>query len=356
MGEIAAATTAGALSLRDGAAVVCRRSLLVGTLDQPGAMVAVRLGERESIKAIGGLADRVSVAVVNGPHSTVLAGDPEALAEIVALLEARGVLCRPIRAGYASHSPFVEPLHTELLRVLADLRPRTGQVPMHSTTLGRVVPGDALDAEYWMANLREPVRFSAAVADTLQLGSTLFIEISPHPLLVPAIEDVVEECRSASVAVPSLLRDQPEWESLLTSLGTVYTHGGTPDWTKLHDDDGRFVPLPSYPWRRRRFWVDTPELVVVRPTSGVEDRRRYPATGSAAALTERLAHCAAMTLGARPDSIDPAVPLTMAGMDSLLAARLRTTIEDDLDLRVSITDLLGDRPLTELATRLCASG
>jgi acyl transferase domain-containing protein len=108
------------------------------------------------------------VAVVNGPHSTVLAGDPAALAEIVALLEARGVLCRPIRAGYASHSPSVEPLRTELLRVL--------------------------------------------------------------------------------------LRDQPEWESLLTSLGTVYTHGGTPDWTKLHDD-GRFVPLPSYPWRRRRFWV-----------------------------------------------------------------------------------------------------
>lgn len=265
------------------------------------------------------------------------------------------MLCRHVRAGYASHSPSVEPLRAELLAVLADLRPRTGQFPMYSTALGRVVAGDELDAEYWMTNLRAPVRFSAAVAATLALGSPLFIEISPHPLLVPAIEDVIEDCHSASVAVPSLLRNKPEWESLLTSLGVVYVHvhGGTPEWTKPHDD-ARYVPLPSYPWRRKRFWIDTPELAIVEPPTGAEECRRHPATRSAATLTEDVAHRAAATLGARRDSIDPTVPLTLAGMDSLLAARLRTTIKDDLDLRVSIADLLGDRSLTEVATRLCA--
>jgi acyl transferase domain-containing protein len=387
MGEIAAATVAGALSLRDGAAVVCRRSALVGTLP-PGAMAAVQLGEDEAWQAIGEHADRVSVAVANSRHATVLAGEPEALEAVLAPLRERGVFCRTIQASYASHTPHVEPLRDTLLSALADLTPRAGRVSLHSTALNRVVAGEELDAGYWLANLRNPVRFDAAMQAVLnEPGPTLFIEISPHPLLIPAIEDGIEESRADAAAVPSTLREQPEGESLRTGLAMAYVRGCEPDWARLYDG-GRFVPLPSYPWQRKRFWV-TPAAEAAEPTRSavlaslpvasvqIEPARPVPvhaeptrpvpvptepsrpgpfhtAIRSAAALTEHLVRRAAEVLAAAPESVDPAMPLTVCGMDSLLAAKLRARLKQDLDLQVPIGELLGDGSLTELATRLHA--
>lgn len=315
MGEVAAATTSGALTLRDGAAVICRRSLLTGTLDEPGAMVAVQLGEREANEAIGDAADQVSVAVINSAGATVLAGAAAALDEVVEPLRERGVFCRRVRAGYASHSPSVESLRAELLDSLADLCPRPGRIPMHSTALDREVRGDELGAEYWMANLREPVRFASAVrAAVAEPGPTVFIEVSPHALLASAIEDEVGACDADAVVIPSLSRGEPEWESLLTGLGTAYVHGCMPDWARLNEG-GQFVPLPSYPWQRTPFWVGAPvSPVVIRLPAAATP------THSVAALTTHLTRCAAEVLGSTPGAVDPSVPLAFAGMDSLLAA------------------------------------
>lgn len=395
MGEIAAANVAGALSLRDAAAVVCRRSGLVGTLPEPGAMVAVQLGEDEAWQAIGEHADRVSVAVINSRYATVLAGEPQALEEVVAPLRERGVFCRAIRANYASHSPNVEPLRDTLVAALADLSPRASKVSLHSTALNRVVAGEELDAEYWMANLRNPVRFDAAIQAVLgEPGPTLFLEISPHPLLVSAIEDGIEECAADSAALPSTLRGQPERETLLTNLATAYVRGCAPEWARLYDG-GTFVTLPSYPWQRKRYWVNAvprpvepaqPAVVAplpvaampvapaqiaavpvasvpvaAAPVAAVPDaepaaiRQQLPVhtvIRSAAALTEHLVRRAAEVLAAAPESVNPALPLTVSGMDSLLAAKLRTRLKQDFDVHVPVGELLGDHSLMELASQL----
>jgi acyl transferase domain-containing protein len=364
MGEVAAATTAGALTPRDGAAVICRRSALVGTLREPGAMVAVALGEREATEAIGELTDRVSVAVINSDRSTVLAGDPDALAAVVEPLEKGGVFCKPIPANYASHSPNVEPLRDTLVPALAELRPGPGEIPLHSTALDRVVAGGELDAAYWMANLREPVRFASAVRAVLaDRVPTLFIEVSPHPLLVPAIEDEIEACDAESVAVPSLRRHMSESEVLRTALGTAYVRGCSPDWTRVHEG-GRFVPLPTYPWQRRRFWVESvtrpAAAVVPHPRTATDEPaeaprstpRRRVAVTSAKALAEHIARRAAEVLEAAPGSVDPAAPLRVAGMDSVLATRLCRRLRHDLNLLVPIDNLLEDRSLNEIAERL----
>jgi acyl transferase domain-containing protein len=372
MGEIAAATIAGSLTLRDAAALVCRRSDLLGTLDEPGAMVAVQLGESEAIAAIGAHADRVHVAVANSRHATVLAGDPAALAAVLEPLRERGVFCRPIRANLASHTPYVEPLRAPLLSALAELSPRTSKVPMRSTALNRIVRGEELDAGYWMANLRNPVRFDAAVrAELREPGPSLFIEVSPHPLLVSAIEDGIEECQADAAALPSTLRERPERETLLSALASAYVKGWEPEWDRLYED-GRFVALPSYPWQRKRFWVtaapeviETPAIPTptpVRPCTVVPDPEPvsqlratpWEITVSSAALTEHIARRAAEVLAAAPDSINPALSLTVSGMDSLLAAKLRVKLKHDLNLPVSVGELLGERPLTELASQLHA--
>lgn len=365
MGEVAAATVTGALTTADGAAVICRRGRLVGTLPAPGAMVAVALGEEEATEAISELAGRVTVAVVNSGQSTVLAGAPDAVAAVVEPLRERGVYCRPVRANYASHSPGVEPLRDTLLAALADVSPRHGEVAMHSTALDRVVSGKELDAAYWMANLRQPVRFAAAVREVLADPTpALFLEISPHPLLVPAIEDEIDTCGADAAAVPSLFRERPEHESLLTALGAVYERGRAPNWTRLYAD-ARRVPLPTYPWQRERFWVPT-DPAPTTPTTltePAEDAAEAAATETLSLSAEDLAaedlasviaRTASELLAAPPGSVDPKAPLHVAGMDSVLAGQLRLRLKRDLDLHVPLADLLDDRPLIKVVRELPA--
>ncbi|HEV2784616.1 MAG TPA: acyltransferase domain-containing protein, partial [Actinophytocola sp.] len=367
MGEVAAATTAGALTPRDGAAVICRRSALPGTLPNPGEMVAVELGEREARAAIGDRADRVSVAVVNSDSTTVLAGDPDALAAVVGPLRERDVFCRQIRVNYAAHSPSVEPLRDALLAALAGVHPRPGAIPMHSTALDRVVSGDELDAAYWWTNFRAPVRFGSAVRAVLaEWAPTLFIEISPHPLLIAAIEDAIDLCGADSVAVPSLLREAPGGECLRSALGTAYVRGCVPDWARLYEG-ARFVPLPTYPWQHRKFWVrsEAPPTRVrpgeragvrslgsVRRSAAPPDPTPPPAGMSAKELAEDIARRLAEMLAVSADTIDATVPLCLTGMDSVLAARLRLRLKQDLGLHVMLADLLGDSSLLDVAENL----
>ncbi|MGK5552849.1 acyltransferase domain-containing protein [Actinomadura kijaniata] len=256
MGEIAAATAAGALSVADAAAVVCRRAVLLRRLGTVGAMWAVGLGEKEAEAAIGAYADRVCAGVLNSDRFTVLSGDPEAIGRIVAPLRERGVFSRRVAVGYASHGPQVEPIRDALLEALAGVRSRPPRVPLRSTVWDRAVEGAELDGPYWMENVRRPVRFGPAVRSVLgEDGPALFVEISPHPLLVSAVGDAIEATGATAAAVPSLVRKQPDLETLLAALGTVYAAGRDPDWSRVRTG-GLRVPLPAQPWQRRGFWLD----------------------------------------------------------------------------------------------------
>jgi acyl transferase domain-containing protein len=264
MGEVAAACVSGALSIEQGAAVICRRAELIVALPAPGAMVAVQVGEAAARAAIGEYADRVEVGVVNSSQATVLAGDREALAAIVENLRADGVFCREVNVQYASHSPQVDPVRADLLAALADVTPGRANIVMHSTLRGRPLEGTELDAEYWTANLREPVRFGDAVLASLAGGRpTLFVEISPHPLLVGAIEDAIIDTGAPGVVIGSLTRDEPDVAALLGNLGAAYVNGCEPAWEAVLPEH-RFVPdLPRYPWQHDRYWVDGPRAATV---------------------------------------------------------------------------------------------
>jgi acyl transferase domain-containing protein len=252
MGEIAGATAAGALGLADAAAVVCRRGILLRELGSRGEMWAVGLGEAAAQEAIGD-EDLVCAGVVNSDRSTVLSGDPVALARIIEPLRDRGVFCRRVNVGYASHGPQVEPIRAELLAALADVRPGPVRIPVHSTVWDRRVGGPELDGAYWMENVRRPVRFAPAVRSTLADGEpTLFVEVSPHPILIIALREGIEATGAPAAAVPSLVRRQPDRTTLLSALGTVYAAGRTPDWSRV-DTGGEHVPLPAQPWQRRSF-------------------------------------------------------------------------------------------------------
>jgi phthiocerol/phenolphthiocerol synthesis type-I polyketide synthase C len=257
MGESAAAYIAGALSLADAAAVICRRSRLAKRLSGRGAMAWVGLPAAEAELAIAGYRDQVAVAASNNPRSAVLSGDPAAIAAILAALEVQGVSGRRVNVDFASHCPQVNALRQDLLAELDSITPRAGDIPLHSTVLNRVIDGSEMDAGYWVRNIRERVDFVGAVRGQLDTGTTVFVEVSPHPLLTVGIRETAADPGQETVAVGSLRREAPERLCLLTAAAEIYLAGVPLNFAAV-TPGGRFTPLPAYPWQRQRFWL-TPD-------------------------------------------------------------------------------------------------
>ncbi|TCO60871.1 acyl transferase domain-containing protein [Actinocrispum wychmicini] len=242
-GEIAAACVAGALSVEDGALVVALRSRAIRVLAGRGGMVSVPLPEARVRELFG----RVSVAAVNGPTTTVVSGDPEALDDLMAECERLDVRAKRIPVDYASHSPHVDAIRDELRTLLAPIQPQPPEIPFHST-----VPGDhgLLDAGYWFTNLRETVNFAPTVAELAEAGHTVFVEVSPHPVLTMAVQDTIQD----GIAVGTLRRDDGGTDRLLMSLATAYVHGVPVEWERAFQN-GHRVDLPTYAFQRDRYWL-----------------------------------------------------------------------------------------------------
>lgn len=269
MGEVAAAHVAGVLDLPDAAAVICRRSRLARQLSGLGAMAATELSEEEAAKAIANWQNTVAVAACNSPSCTVLSGDPDSLGEALADLTRRGITHKLLPVDFASHSPQVDIIADELREALRAVHPRPGDIPVHSTVTDEIMDGTAFDSEYWVENLRRPVRFTSAVANIARAAPTLFIEVSPHPVLVSAIQDTLNYEGIPGTAVESMYRHQPAWPWLLKSLAKTHVLGGHVNWNRLHEA-GQLVRLPYYTWQHRRHWMN---VGAAAPPNGSERRQ-----------------------------------------------------------------------------------
>ncbi|WP_342374006.1 SDR family NAD(P)-dependent oxidoreductase [Myxococcus stipitatus] len=258
MGEVAAAHVAGALSLEEGARIICERSKLLRSVSGQGAMAVVDLSRSQAEVELRGFEDRIAIAVSNSPRSTVISGDPGALKEVVERLERREVFCRWVKVDVASHSPQMDPLRQALLERMSSVKPNTSVIPICSTVTGAMMDGREMDGAYWVRNLREPVVFADSVKRLVDDGHVTFIELSPHPVLIPFVEAMLKEWDTSGrgLVVPSLRREQEEWPVLLSSLGRLYTNEDGVDWRRLHPVKRRPVSLPTYPWQREKYWID----------------------------------------------------------------------------------------------------
>ncbi|MER7431464.1 SDR family NAD(P)-dependent oxidoreductase, partial [Nonomuraea rubra] len=252
MGEIAAAHVAGALSLEDAARVVCERSRLLTRLTGQGGLALVELDAEEADRALAGRRDRLSVAAVNGPRATVLSGEPAALDEVIAELEARGVFARRVAVDFAAHSPQVGPLQDELSAALDGLAPGPATTPLYSTVTAEPAAGPELGPAYWRRNVREPVLFSPTLEQLIAAGHELFVEVSPHPVLTRSVAELAGHLDRPVEIISSVRRDEHEARALLGALGDLYTGGAAIAWDALYDGAAH-VPLPPHGWDRRRF-------------------------------------------------------------------------------------------------------
>ena len=192
-------TWPGRSRFADAARIIAARSRLLRRIAGQGAMAIVELSLDEARPALAGREDRLSIAVSNSPRSTVISGDVAALDALVAELEGRGVFCRRVKVDVASHSPHVDGLRADLVARLRIWRPGAATVTLYSTVTGAVDDGAGLGAEYWARNLRQPVLFSTAVRRLAADGLDAFIEMSPHPILLAAVQDSLQDAGGEGV-------------------------------------------------------------------------------------------------------------------------------------------------------------
>ncbi|WSR39259.1 HAD-IIIC family phosphatase [Kitasatospora purpeofusca] len=279
-GEIAAAHVAGALTLDDAARIVALRSRAILRLSGRGGMLSV-LAPQERIHEH--LTAGLQIAVVNGPEQVVVSGAPEELDTLAARCETDGIQARRIAVDYASHSPQVEELREELLHLLAPVTPRTGHTPLISTVTGEAIDTATMDAAYWFTNLRETVRFDTALTTLLTTGHHVFVETSPHPVLLGAVAQNAGHHRVAGVtAVGTLRRQEHEPAQLLRSAAEVFAVGVDVDWTPW-TGAGRLTDLPTYAFQHRRFWQPAAATATDVGTAGLGPVR-HPLLGAALPL------------------------------------------------------------------------
>ncbi|MFE2728890.1 SDR family NAD(P)-dependent oxidoreductase [Kitasatospora sp. NPDC059327] len=251
-GEIAASCVAGVLSLADATKVVALRSQAIAAgLAGKGGMMSVALPAAEVEHRLG---DGLELAAVNGPGSAVVAGEPAALDALYEELVAEGVRARKVPVDYASHTSHVELIEAELAELLDGLSPRTARIPLFSTVLGRWLDGSEMDGGYWYRNLRSTVRFAEATDALLAQGHRVFVEVSAHPVLTMAIQDLADQRGGATaVTVGSLRRDDGGLDRLLLSLAELLVRGVEVDSAALFAG-ARRVDLPTYAFQREWFW------------------------------------------------------------------------------------------------------
>ncbi|QGV78478.1 amino acid adenylation domain-containing protein [Streptomyces ficellus] len=352
-GEIAAAYVAGALSLQDAARVVALRSQeIVRVMAGGGGMAAVALPAGELADRLAPWAGRLAVAAVNSPTSSVVAGEAAALDELVEQCKADGVRARRVPVTYGSHTPQVDALREVLLKRLAPVRPQRSKVPFFSTVTGDWLDTVGADADYWFRNLRRQVRFADSVAALARQGFDSFIEVSPHPVLVPAVEETLAGQDTPFCALGTLRNNRGDRAQLLTAMAEAYTGGVAVDWPSvLPEGSGAPAELPTYPFQRKRFWINTvtsgdtadePDALAALPEEDDRDETRAGLlTGTAeerhaAALDLVLRTVAAVLKHGSPDDIAVDGAFLDLGFDSLTALEARNRLNRATGLNLPV--------------------
>ncbi|MFI5783674.1 type I polyketide synthase [Nocardia sp. NPDC051570] len=359
-GEIAAACVAGGLSLEDGARIVALRGRALAGLSGRGGMVSVALPVGEARDRLARWGTGASIAVVNGARSVVISGDRGVLDRVVADCESRQIRVRRIDVDLPGHSPYVDEIGEGLTQLLAGVQPQSGRVPMLSTVTGEWIDTAELDAGYWFRNLRETVLFEPATRRLLGEGFEAFVEISPHPVLVSAVEETAEGSKNTVVATGTLRRDEGGLDRFLRSVAALHVSGVAVDWSPIYSG-ARAVELPTYAFQHQHYWLpakprktsDVTLLPVPDQSKLVERLAGLASPDQQAVLHDLVRAEVAAVLGwSEPGALTPIRPFSELGFDSLTAIELRNRLNVATGLRLPTTLVFDEPNLTAVVRRI----
>ena len=287
VGQYAAACVAGVFSLEDGARLMAERGRLFGSLPAGGRMVAV-FADPKLVEQIAGEFPKVSVGAYNGPN-TVLSGPGEDLEQVVAKFSEDGVRCTWLETSHAFHSELLEPVLGEFESFASQFEFAVPTLPLVCNRTGAILTTETpLDAQYWRRHSRQPVQFAESVRTVAALGCSVLMEIGPQPVLTGAAVQVWPEHLAAPRAIVSLRKGVGDRGQIADALANAYVSGHRPTFAALHQERGRKLELPTYPFQRRRFWPKSSAITVDGPAmSGLLGSGKDLASGDSV-YTSRL--------------------------------------------------------------------
>ncbi|MCC5653333.1 acyltransferase domain-containing protein [Nostoc sp. XA013] len=358
LGEYVAACVAGVFSLEDGLNLVAERARLMQNLPQTGEMVAVFASKTTILKITAIDEEKVSFAACNGLQNTVISGEQQAIREICIALEAAGIKTKKLQTSHAFHSPLMEPILTEFRRIAATITYGRPQIDIISNVTGELLTAEAITPEYWCRHLREEVQFAHSMETLHKYGYDVFVEMGPKPILLGMARQCVPEIKATWL--PSLRQGQEDWRVLLQSLADLYVQGISVNWSGFDQDYVRQrVNLPTYPWQRQRYWVETVQVdrnqtklpisndSLIVPTVTADDN-----SDRCQSLRSYLLAEIAKALQIPVAKIDVQQSLSSLGMDSLMGLELKDRIQAELEIEISITQFFAAPSIDQLITQL----
>lgn len=356
VGEFVAACHAGVFSLEDGLRLLAARGRLMGELPG-GGMLSVRLSESDLLAR---LPETLDLAAVNGPSLCVVAGPREELETFRAALEADGVVAQALHTSHAFHSRMMDPVIAKFAAEFAGIELKGPNIPILSTVTGEwLTAKETTDPLYWAKHLREPVRFHRSV---VTLGSEkpeqLFLEVGPGSTLAGLVRQSLD--RKAGHLALSTCRHVKEpgcdHANALESLGKLWAAGVEVNWNSFYAAETRKrVPLPTYPFERKRHWVDPKPLTDTPTTYTAPVETSAPEIAftetvmSTPAPTCRRANIAEAIRDVLTDlSGIPAEELIgdasylELGFDSLLLTQVSKALANEFGIDLTLRDLMGN--------------
>jgi amino acid adenylation domain-containing protein len=375
IGEYVAACLSGVLSLDDALRLVAGRARLIDELPG-GAMLAVPLGE-EAVASW--LAEGLSLAAVAGPELTVLAGTEEAVAAAEERLTAADHVCRRLQTSHAFHSALMEPAVERFLALFEGIELHPPEIPYLSNVTGHwITAGQATDPAYWAEHLRGTVRFADAVSELWREPGRVLVEVGPGQTL--SSWALQQSSTADPVALPTLrhaFERTDDLAFLLQTVGRLWLTGLRPDWPAFWaDQPRRRVPLPTYPFERRRYWIEPRTEPAVPPAVARPVEAPVPASAAMAAMA-----AASVRRHVRPSLHVPYAPPRDAterrlveilgellrveavglhdgffdlGGDSLLATHLVARLNQELGAELTLRSIFESPTAAELAVALAA--
>jgi acyl transferase domain-containing protein/acyl carrier protein len=253
IGEYAAAWTAGVVTLEDAVRLVVQRGRLMQQTPVNGGMAALLMSEAEARACISGTVGALSVAAVNGPRAVVIAGAADALDACLGELERTGQPFRRLAVSHAFHTPLMRPVLEEFGAATAAVAFAAPQVTLVATGAGPDDAGDVATADYWTNQIVNPVRFADAARAMAALAPTIVLEIGPSGSLLAAARQSAGPLDAAWLASMK----GGDAAATLETLAELYTHGAGIRWDRVLTRTYPVAPVPTYPFQRRRCWVDS---------------------------------------------------------------------------------------------------
>jgi acyl transferase domain-containing protein len=381
LGEYVAACVAGVFSRNVALRILSARARMMQDLPA-GAMLAVRLPEADVFTLLG---EKLSVAALNSPGMTVVSGPFDAIDALTSTLEEKKVMFRRLATSHAFHSSMLDPMLSGFGEVVRSVQMHPPQVPFVSSLTGTWITDEqATSPDYWVQQVRRAVRFSSGLAELLQDPANILVEVGPGQTLSTlarqhpakhATQEIVASLKSEE----SIKQDLPpqDTRSMLEAAGRIWTAGGSVDWIGFHGNEPRYkVSLPTYPFERQRYWIDTPPTEPApqvasstngnkRPTESKEQTMTVQQSNQKPEDTLRAQQEAALVKlralfsdisGLSADQLIASAPFLEIGLDSLLLTQASTAIEKSFGVRVTFRQLLEElSSLDALAAYLAPS-